>query len=57
MEVVCKGYDTCEDRLECEHSKKHEFNIHCEKTEHNSENCYCSHIFLRKEKLEKLNSL
>lgn len=58
MKVICKGYKTCEDRLECEHSIPHELDQRkCEKTEHNSENCECSCVYLRKEKLDKLNSL
>jgi len=57
MEVICKGYDTCDERLECEHSTPHKLKNRrqCEKSEHNLASCYCSHVFLRKQKLDKLN--
>lgn len=57
MKVICKGHNTCEEKLDCEHSKPHKFKRHCELYEVNYDKCQCSHIYLRKEKLEKLFKL
>ena len=67
MKVVCKGYKTCDYRHKCYHSTPH--NIISEQfirldffdciskceTDHNKTICNCSAIYLRKEKLKKLN--
>ena len=57
MEVICKGYKCCSEKNDCKHSKPHNLKKGCEKTEHNSKNCYCSNVFLRKDKLDKLKKL
>jgi hypothetical protein len=70
MKVICKGYKTCKDRENCEHSIEHEiidifgpFEQNCilEATKgefaHINENCICNLKNVRKEKLTKLNEI
>ena len=54
MEVICKGHKICDDKMNCSHSKVHKHNINCEQSEYNLEICYCSNIYLRKDKLKKI---
>jgi len=60
MKLICKGYNTCEDRFDCVHAKPHykyehicEFNDKNFLAKHNE--CQCHSKYLRKLKLEKLN--
>ena len=56
MLVVCKGHNTCLKRDICSHSKIHEYDdIKCHVSEIDPPRCVCSHIYLRAEKLEKIN--
>ena len=62
MKVICRGHKKCEyshcnDHCDpCRHSIPHE----CDDLDYNSEkffDCNCSEIFLRKEKLEKIQKI
>ncbi len=67
MKVICKGYNTCEFREKCEHSKPHNFiqrqytylNCNtvncCQSNIEPFNNCKCDNISLRRYKLEKLS--
>ena len=65
MQVICKGYKTCEDQNICFHAKIHEldsWDLHLPcATSHNMHECIakceCSPVYLRKKKIEKLNEL
>lgn len=60
MKLICKGYDTCEDRFDCVHAKPHyKYENICEYDEpeflQGYDKCKCHNKYLRKQKLEKIN--
>lgn len=61
MEVICKGYKTCEHNTWCHHSKPHKYDevseLYCLDKDDivNDDNCCCDKKLVRKYKLEKLN--
>lgn len=58
MRVICRGYQTCGDRLDCPHSKPHEKDTcedMCFTLGYKEQECDCISVnFFRKMKLEKL---
>lgn len=66
MKVVCKGYNICEFREKCDHSKPHDFlqrqytslNCNtvqsCQSKNEPFDNCKCNNNSLRRYKLENL---
>ena len=61
MKVICKGHKTCEYGFKnindhyCNHSIPHECNDEKLGNKYVDPGCYCSGIFLRKDKLKKIN--
>lgn len=56
MLVRCKGYKTCDKKNNCKHSEIHHYDtIRCPVGEIDPSRCVCSSVYLRKEKLKRLN--
>lgn len=67
MKVICKGHKKCQYKYKCYHSMEHEFlelpinhedffkSVSKCETNNHPKNCNCSSVYLREEKLKKLN--